>query len=65
MKKQNYLRAYLPCQSEFDHRFACWANNHNGWSKMKKANKRLAKKRERRAWKKEAERYADDCGREA
>ena len=33
---------------EFDHKYACWANNHRGWAKMKKANKRLAKKRLRR-----------------
>ena len=32
-------------QSEFDHRWACWANNHMGWAKMKKANRRLAKRR--------------------
>ena len=35
-------------QSEFDHKYACWANNHNGWSKMKKLNRKLAKKRLRR-----------------
>ena len=35
-------------QSEFDHKYACWANNHNGWAKMKKLNRKLAKKRLRR-----------------
>ena len=30
---------------EFDHKYACWANNHRGWAKMKKFHKRLAKKR--------------------
>lgn len=25
-------------QSWFSKRYACWANNHNGWSKMKKKN---------------------------
>ena len=50
MKRQNYLVEFLPWQSEFSHHFACWANNHRGWSKM---NKRLAKKRERRRWKEE------------
>ncbi len=54
MKRQNYLKGYLPWQSGFDHAYACWAANHRGWAKMKKANGRLAKKRERRAWKKEA-----------
>ena len=53
MKRANYLKAFLPWQSEFFHRYACWANNHRGWSKMKKANKRLAKRRERRKWKEE------------
>jgi hypothetical protein len=65
MKRANYLRAFLPWQSEFDHHFACWAGNHRGWSKMKKFNRRLAKRRERRHWRKEAMAYADDDGREA
>ena len=62
MKRQNYLKWHLPWQSEFDHRFACWANNHNGWAKMKKANKRLAKRREKRIWKEAAAFGADDVG---
>lgn len=62
MKRQNYLKGHLPWQSEFDHRFACWANNHNGWAKMKKANKRLAKRREKRIWKEAAAFGADDVG---
>ena len=62
MKRQNYLKGHLPWQSEFDHRFACWANNHNGWAKMKKANKRLAKRREKRDWKEAATFGADDVG---
>ena len=35
-------------QSWFSRRYACWANNHNGWSKMKKKNRRLFKKKIRR-----------------
>lgn len=54
-KKQNYLKGFLPFESEFSHRFACWANNHMGWAKMKKSNKRIAKKRERRELKKRME----------
>lgn len=42
------LKKLLPFQSEFSHRYACWANNHNGWSKMKKQNRKLAKTREKR-----------------
>lgn len=45
MKKADTYRGELGWQSEFSHRYACWANNHNGWSKMKKANKRIAKRR--------------------
>lgn len=48
MKKQNYLKEFFPYQSEFSHRYACWANNHMGWAKMKKLNKRIAKRREKR-----------------
>lgn len=44
-KKQNIYKEFLEDQSEFSHLFACWANNHMGWAKMKKANKRLAKRR--------------------
>lgn len=45
MKQANIYKGFLDYQSEFSHRFACWANNHNGWAKMKKFNKRLAKRR--------------------
>ena len=45
MKQANIWKGKLGWQSEFSHRFACWANNHNGWAKAKKANKRLAKRR--------------------
>ena len=40
-------------QSEFDHRYACWANNHRGWQKCKKKNRRVAKKRLREEYRKE------------
>lgn len=53
MKVQNYLKGYLPFESEFSHKYACWAYNHRGWAKMKKSNKRLAKRRERRVLGKE------------
>ena len=65
MKRANYLKGFLPWQSEFDRHFACWAANHRGWSKMKIFNKRLAKRRERRSWKREVMAIADDYGREA
>lgn len=45
MKENNIYKGKLPFQSEFSHRYACWANNHNGWAKMKKLNKRLAKRK--------------------
>lgn len=48
MKQQNIYKGKLDHQSEFSHHFACWANNHRGWAKMKKFNKKVAKKRLRR-----------------
>jgi hypothetical protein len=42
-------RQFSDCgQSWFSKKYACWANNHNGWSKMKQFNRRLFKKRYRR-----------------
>lgn len=32
-------------QSLFSYRYSAWANNHNGWSKMKKKNRRRFKKK--------------------
>ena len=49
MKRQSIYKGLLDEQCEFDHRYACWANNHRGWAKMKKTNKRIAKKRLRRS----------------
>lgn len=51
MKKQSTYKRYNRTWNldEFEHRFACWANNHNGWSKAKKFYKRIAKKREKKA----------------
>lgn len=49
------FKKMLPYQSEFSHRFACWANNHMGWAKMKKANKKLTKTRVERVIQKEIE----------
>lgn len=40
-------------QSNFSHWYATWANNHRGWAKMKKRNKRIAKKRLKRDWQKQ------------
>lgn len=53
MKKQNPYKGELPYQSEFSHLFASWANNHMGWAKMKKSNRRLAKRRLKQKLKKE------------
>lgn len=44
-------------QSEFSHRWACWANNHNGWSKMKKLNRKLFKKKFRREAQQEIDKW--------
>lgn len=61
--KQIY-RPYLNPQSAFDHYYACWAANHNGWSKMKKLNRRIAKRRMRLADQRqirEQEQEAKEC----
>lgn len=47
-------------QSWFDKRYACWAINHNGWSKMKKRNRRLFKKKFRRETEKEIKEVLND-----
>lgn len=47
-------------QSEFSHQFACWANNHNGWRKMKKKNRRLFKKKFREEMRREIKKYSNE-----
>lgn len=59
MKRMNYLKGFIDYQCEFDHRYACWASNHRGWAKMKQFNKRVAKRREKLALKKEVESYGE------
>lgn len=44
----DFIKKLLPWQSEFDHRYACWAKNHNGWAKAKRSNRKLAKSRMKR-----------------
>ena len=55
MRKSEITRRQFSdrCQSWFSKKYACWANNHNGWSKMKKKNRKLFKKKFRRETKKE------------
>ena len=60
MKKSNEIarRQYsFHCQCKFDHKYACWANNHRGWSKMKKLNRKIFKKRFRKETEKEIDEY--------
>ena len=47
-------------QSEFSHRWACWANNHNGWSKMKKLNRKLFKKKFRKETEREIDKWKQE-----
>ena len=42
------------CWSEFDHRYACWANNHAGWAKMKRFERKRMRKPEKARAMKEA-----------
>ena len=46
--KYSYKKYINKAQSEFSHHYACWANNHIGWAKCKKKNKRLAKRKLKR-----------------
>lgn len=45
MSSKSLLSRFRDWQSEFSHKHACWAINHGGWRKMKKLNKRVAKRR--------------------
>ena len=47
-KQQDIYKGYLDPLSEFDHRYACWASNHGSWSRAKRRNKKIAKKRAKR-----------------
>lgn len=46
-KQQNPYKGFYNWwnNDQFSHKYACWANNHRGWAKMKKFNKRIAKRR--------------------
>ena len=46
--------------SEFDRRYACWANNHNGWRKAKKKWRKIGKKRIRREVNEEIDREMNE-----
>lgn len=46
-------------QSWFSKQYACWANNHRGWQKMKKKNKRIFKRRFRQETEKIVKEYLD------
>ncbi len=35
-------------EDKFARKYACWASNHDGWSKTKKRNRRLARRKIRR-----------------
>ncbi len=47
-------------QSWFSKQCACWANNHNGWSKMKKKNRRRLKSKLKQEQKKEIREILDE-----
>lgn len=46
-------------QSLFSKKYACWANNHNGWSKMKKKHRRIFKRKFRQETRKIVKEYLD------
>ena len=43
-------------QSYFSKKYASWANNHNGWRKMKKKNRKIFKKK----FKSETKKYINE-----
>lgn len=45
------FKKFIPYQSEFSHYYATWASNHCGWSKMKKTNRKVAKTKLNREFK--------------
>lgn len=47
-------------QSRFDQMFACWANNHNGWRKMVKVNRKAFKRKFKQETKKEIENQMEE-----
>ena len=47
-------------QSWFSKYYAAWANNHNGWSKMKKKNRKLFKRKFRNEVNKEITKALDE-----
>lgn len=59
MKKQQVYKGVINTQGwwidEFEHRYACWAQNHNNWAKVKKLQKRMAKHRMNQIEKKQIE----------
>ena len=47
-------------EDRFARKFACWANNHKGWSKAKKRNRRSARRRIKRGdWEGEPMKWID------
>lgn len=57
MSGRNVWKGHIKSQSEFDHHYACWASNHRGWAKMKKLNKKLAKRRMKQAERRDGHEY--------
>lgn len=47
-------------QSGFDRKYACWANNHRGWQKMKRRNKRVSRRKLKEELNKEINVVKDD-----
>ena len=63
-KKQDTYRGFKDkgvwWLDEFEHRFTCWANHRNNWSKAKAFEKRYAKRRLRQKQKDETEKELED-----
>lgn len=65
MKVKNIYKGLIKNQSDFSKKFSTWANNHGGWRKMKKDNKRSAKRKLEKSYGRIEQDflsfYPDDC----
>lgn len=47
-------------EDRFDRNYACWANNHKGWSKYKRENRKRAREKLRDLTRKETGEYYEE-----
>lgn len=47
----------LSYEDKFDRRYACWTNNHKGWRKYKRGNRKAARRKLKHCQEKEVINY--------